>query len=452
MSSVVATPQGEGEARSAWVEQVLHEAHRRQNEGKLPASIAAVINEARVTWGKVLFPTSKLEAWKYTNPAPIAEGPFDLPKSGAEKSVADLLKHASIPGLEESSRIVFVDGAFSGELSSIVHTKGLHVERITSGAQSGDAQSSGANGVGALGLHRDDPFAALATALFSDVVCLTVARGVVVERPVHIVHIASPRSNGAALTPRLYLKADEGSQVTIVESFVGAENVRYLSLPVCEVVAEANAHVDYYRIQRESAASYHVSNSAVEQHRDAEVRTHIFSFGGALVRNNAQVRLMGANSQAVLNGLSLLTGAQHVDNSTLIHHIEPSAESREHFKGIYAEQSRGVFSGTITVEKAAQKTNAFQSNQALLLSSEASIESRPQLKIWADDVKCTHGATVGQLDPNALFYLQSRGISKDQAKAFLVHAFASEVLSSVRSAPVKAYVEEIISARLAALS
>jgi Fe-S cluster assembly protein SufD len=150
----------------------------------------------------------------------------------------------------------------------------------------------------------------------------------------------------------------------------------------------------------------------------------------------------------VLNGLSLLAGKQHVDNSTLIHHIEPSAESREHFKGIYAGESRGVFSGTITVEKIAQKTNAFQSNQALLLSPDAGIESRPQLKIWADDVKCTHGATVGQLDPDAMFYLQSRGISKEAAKAFLVHAFASEVLTSVQVTAVKEHVESLISNRL----
>jgi Fe-S cluster assembly protein SufD len=162
--------------------------------------------------------------------------------------------------------------------------------------------------------------------------------------------------------------------------------------------------------------------------------------------------LRGANSQSLLNGLSLLSGTQHVDNTTLIHHIEPSAESREHFKGIYAGESRGVFSGTITVEKIAQKTNAFQSNQALLLSSDASIESRPQLKIWADDVKCTHGATVGQLDADALFYLRSRGIGEDAAKAFLVHAFASEVLSSVAVAPVKEYVEGIISSRLDTLA
>jgi Fe-S cluster assembly protein SufD len=195
-----------------------------------------------------------------------------------------------------------------------------------------------------------------------------------------------------------------------------------------------------------------VSTTTVDQGRDATVRTHIFSFGGALVRNNAQVALKGSASNAVLNGLSVLSGSQHVDNTTLIHHIEPSAESREHFKGIYADESRGVFSGTITVEKIAQKTNAFQSNQALLLSPSASIETRPQLKIWADDVKCTHGATVGQLDADALFYLRSRGIDRDIARNFLIHAFASEVLTSVENVKVREYVEGVLSGVLGSLA
>jgi Fe-S cluster assembly protein SufD len=449
MSSVVEIPHsGKAESSSSWVEQALESAKSRQQELSLPKALAAIIEEARAAWSKVRFPTPKLEAWKYTNPAVIAEGPFRVSAQEADISeVKALLDQATIAGLDESSRLVFVDGVFSAELSRVEAAQGLKVERVAEGNG-----SSGAAEVGSLELHKDEPFAALATALISDAVCLTVARGAVVERPVQVVHLVSARADSAVLTPRIHIKALEGSQVTVVESFVGASGIRYLSLPMSEIRAEGNARVDYYNVQCQSEAAYHVSGAVVEQHRDSEVRTHIFSFGGALVRNNAQVRLKGSNSNAVLNGLSLLSASQHVDNATLIHHIEPSAESREHFKGIYAGESRGVFSGTITVEKEAQKTNAFQSNQALLLSGEASIETRPQLKIWADDVKCTHGATVGQLDKNALFYLQSRGISREEAKAFLVHAFASEVLTSVRNDAVKQYVEGIISQRLAALA
>jgi Fe-S cluster assembly protein SufD len=223
---------------------------------------------------------------------------------------------------------------------------------------------------------------------------------------------------------------------------------KYLSLPVAEIVAADNAIVDYYKYQQEAVSANHVSNTIVSQGRSGNVSTHIFSFGGALVRNNVTANLKGSGANAVLNGLSVLSGTQHVDNTTEIHHIEPSIESREHFKGIYADASRGVFSGTITVDQIAQKTNAFQSNQALLLSPNASIETRPQLKIWADDVKCTHGATVGQLDQDAMFYLRSRGIGREEARNFLIHAFASEVLSTVKVPALKEYVEAAITEKL----
>ena len=186
----------------------------------------------------------------------------------------------------------------------------------------------------------------------------------------------------------------------------------------------------------------------VSQGRSGNVSIHLFSFGGALVRNNVSTLLKGSGAQSVLNGLSVLNGSQHVDNATVIHHQEPSIESRELFKGIYADSSRGVFSGTIIVDQIAQKTNAFQSNQSLLLSVDSSIETRPQLKIWADDVKCTHGATVGQLNEEAMFYLRSRGISKEEARNFLIHAFASEVLTSVKLKPLREFVEARITEKL----
>jgi Fe-S cluster assembly protein SufD len=442
MSSVVAIPQGSTATTSAWVVAALEEASKRHGRGAVSPELLTCIGEARQVWSKLLFPTPKLESWKYTNPEPIAQGPFVLGAATDIPAAEKMLSEAIIPGLADAARVVFVDGVYSEVLSKSVSLPGVALSRIA------QAKGDAAAQVGSLGLHREEPFAALSTALLSDGVCISLQRGCVVSTPIHVVHLSTGASAGCVCAQRLFIHAAESSQVSVIESHYGAAGVRYLSLPIAEIRAEANAKVDYYKIQNESTSSFHVSGVTVEQHRDAEARTHIFSFGGALVRNNAQVLLRGSNSHAVLNGLSLLSGKQHVDNATLIHHIEPSAESREHFKGIYAGESRGVFSGTITVEKIAQKTNAFQSNQALLLSSDAGIESRPQLKIWADDVKCTHGATVGQLDADALFYLQSRGISKEAAKAFLVHAFASEVLSSVQLPAVKEYVEGLISLRL----
>jgi Fe-S cluster assembly protein SufD len=446
MSSVSASSQQGDTPVSgvSWVEAVLRDAEGRQQAATLSPQVCSRIAQARQVWGSLLFPTPKLEAWKYTNPEAIAQGPFALPTKQDMVAAQELLVKAAIPNLAESVRVVYVDGVYTPELSNSQAEKGLVLSRLSEGSK-GEL-------VGSMELHKEEAFAALATALLSDAVCISVERGKTLSAPIHVIHLVTNAAEGCVVSPRLVIDAQESSKITVVESHHGQEGVRYLSLPIAEIKAQQNAKVDYYKLQLESKAAYHVSGVIAESQRDAEVRGHIFSFGGALVRNNGQMLLRGANSQSLLNGLSLLSGTQHVDNTTLIHHIEPSAESREHFKGIYAGESRGVFSGTITVEKIAQKTNAFQSNQALLLSSDASIESRPQLKIWADDVKCTHGATVGQLDADALFYLRSRGIGEDAAKAFLVHAFASEVLSSVAVAPVKEYVEGIISSRLDTLA
>jgi Fe-S cluster assembly protein SufD len=234
----------------------------------------------------------------------------------------------------------------------------------------------------------------------------------------------------------------------VIDSHVTAGGEEYLSLPVVEIQADAYAVVDLYRFQDEAQSAYHVSGTSIEQAQSSSVNTHVFSFGSSLARNNVKVALRGTGCSTLLNGLSVLSAAQHVDNSTEIHHIEPNCESREHFKGIYSDTSRGIFTGTITVDKIAQKTNAFQSNQALLLSPSASIETRPQLQIWADDVKCTHGATVGQLDADALFYLRSRGLSQEDARNFLIHAFASEVLTTIRVPALRDYVEQVLTAKL----
>lgn len=424
---------------ASWVDEALAEAQRRQSTS-LPKESLARIAEARKVWGKLLFPTPKLESWKYTNPENVARGPFHCAEPAKPGDTDTLMRAANIEGLGAANRLVFVDGLFSENLSSMNRRAGLVVERLREGAK--------AHLLGSLGVHNVEPFAALATALMSDCVCVSVAKNTRVEESIHIVHMTTAAAEEQVVTPRILVAAEEASEVTIIESHIGEHGVRYLSLPMAEIVAASGAVVDHYRIQNESRQAYHISNLTVEQGKDATVRTHVFSFGGALVRNNAEVRLKGSGAQAVLNGLSLLSGSQHVDNTTLIHHIEPSAESREHFKGVYADQSRGVFSGTITVEKVAQKTNAFQSNQALLLSPDASIETRPQLKIWADDVKCTHGATVGQLDSEAMFYLQSRGISREEARAFLIHAFASEVLTSVKVLAVREFVEATLSQKL----
>jgi Fe-S cluster assembly protein SufD len=434
MSAVTKNKDG-AVATQSWTSSALAEVKKRQ--GSL-GSLSALIAEAESVFSKVLFPTPRMEAWKYTNTEAIAQGSYAPVSTESGEVSGDVLKPFFIEGLSAHT-LVFVDGIYAAAHSSKGELAGARIVRLSDGA---------VEGIGSLAPHQEDAFAALSTALLTDGVAIVVAKSAVVEKPIHIVHVATSKSTGRVVAPRLFVQAAENSQVTIVESHVTTGGEKYLSLPVAEIVAADNAIVDYYKYQQEAVSANHVSNTIVSQGRSGNVSTHIFSFGGALVRNNVTANLKGSGANAVLNGLSVLSGTQHVDNTTEIHHIEPSIESREHFKGIYADASRGVFSGTITVDQIAQKTNAFQSNQALLLSPNASIETRPQLKIWADDVKCTHGATVGQLDQDAMFYLRSRGIGREEARNFLIHAFASEVLSTVKVPALKEYVEAAITEKL----
>ncbi len=446
MTSAVSVSTTVDEVQS-WAAYAIAEAKARRVTWRSNA-LTSVAAAAEQTWNKVLFPTPRMESWKYTNPEKVAKGSFKLAgATSTGKVTAKDIEPYMIAGLE-AYRLVWVDGVFAPELSSAGEVAGVRISRIADLAQVAESDVP----LVVSNAHNEEAFAALATALIVDGVSLGVERGSAVKQPIHIVHVATAAANGTVVAPRLMIDAGEASQVSVVESHVALAGGVYLSLPVAEIRAAQGAIVDYVKFQNESRDAFHVSTTSVDQGRDATVRTHIFSFGGALVRNNANVALNGSASNAVLNGLSVLSGSQHVDNTTLIHHIEPSAESREHFKGIYADESRGVFSGTITVEKIAQKTNAFQSNQALLLSPSASIETRPQLKIWADDVKCTHGATVGQLDADALFYLRSRGIDRDVARNFLIHAFASEVLTSVENVKVREYLEGVLSGVLDTLA
>lgn len=420
---------------TSWVDAALEAATRMQEKLTISADVQSRIAEARKVWSNLLFPTSKLEEWKYTNPDAIRRGSFKIAEVGAydPAEVKAMLEGVSLT--EESLQLVFVDGVFSDTLSTKNDEAGVAISR---------AGLEGLHRIGALNRHRNEAFAALSLALMTDGAEIVVDTGAVIKKPIHLVYITTARGAGCVVSPRVHVLAKKNSQSCVVETHVGAQNTQYLSLPSLEIEAEVNAHVDHYRMQLESSEAYQVSNAMISQQESSTVRTHIFSFGGLLARNHVDIHLEGSNSFGLVNGLSVLAGKQHVDNATVIHHKAPSAESSEHFKGVYDGQSRGVFSGTIIVDQIAQKTNAFQSNQSLLLSPDSSIETKPQLKIWADDVKCSHGATIGQLDSEALFYLRSRGIGCEEARAFLIHAFASEVVCSVNEERVREFVERQI--------
>ncbi len=345
------------------------------------------------------FPTPRLEDWKYTNVAPIAKAGFE------NRAIAGAI--TSAPGVRISGWKDASDAALG------------HLGRYA---------SIGAN-----------PFVALNTAHFENAVIVEIEPGAVVAEPVRIAfHNDSP----AAVHPRVLIVAGRNSQASVVEEFTGTG--RYFTNAVTEIVAAENSVLDHYKVQQESDEAFHVGTVQMHQARNTNVTTFSLSFGGMLVRNDINGVLDDENAECTMNGLFLTHDHQHVDHHTSLDHAKPHCRSREYYRGILSGSSTGVFNGKIIVRKDAQKTDAIQSNKNLLLSKDATINTKPQLEIWADDVRCTHGATVGQLDAEALFYLRSRGVGAAAAQAMLTNAFAGDVLERIKIAALRTRLEGLI--------
>jgi Fe-S cluster assembly protein SufD len=289
-------------------------------------------------------------------------------------------------------------------------------------------------------------FVALNTAFLGEATCVHIAREAVVEEAIHLVHVTVPGKAPVASHPRTLIVVGEFARCTLVETYLGTGD--YLSNSVTEIVVGAGASVDHYKVQMESRNAFHVATLATELGRDARYSTTSISLGGALVRNNSNARLW-AGSEATLNGLYLVEGSQHVDTQLTVDHAEPNASSQELYKGILDGMATAAFNGKILVRKDAQKTDAKQTNQNLVLSDDAVVNTKPELQILADDVRCTHGATVGQLDAQAPFYLRSRGIGKEEARSMLTYAFAKDVIDRVKVEALRSVLERAIFEKLA---
>lgn len=408
-----------------------------------------VRQEAIDSWSVLDLPSSAHESWKYTNIDPIFKRKIDLPVP----ALGIQLKSSDLDGKLfdeiEGAKLVFVDGRFDSVLSVIDRIPlGMTVRRISATQDQDEVSAKLAGLVGSTKSHTTSSFAALNLALTSDVVTVRVEKGARVNAPLRVIHVTTSASDGRVLSPRIMIDAEEDSCASMIEVFSGLANTAYIMNAACEVFVHANAVFNVHRVQDESIKATHLSHTAIHKEMGASGNLHLYSFGGALVRNDVEVVFKGERGSGTVNGLTVLSGDQHVDNATVIEHAVPNCESSELFKGIYSEKSRGVFGGTIIVRPDAQKTNAYQSNQTLLLSDQAGIDTRPQLKIWADDVKCTHGATIGQLDQKALMYLRARGLDAATAKQFLIHAFAGELTTEIPWEPLRTYIERRISEKL----
>ncbi|MFZ3212582.1 MAG: Fe-S cluster assembly protein SufD [Terriglobales bacterium] len=385
------------------------------------------------------FPTTHDEDWRFTNIAPISRTAFQLADGAGKVSPRDL-DPFRIPGA--ACQLVFVNGRYAPELSTLGKLpKGVRVSSLAEAIKS-DAKSLEAHLGRYAGFDRD-AFIALNTAFLADGGYVHIARGTVVEAPICLLYVSTGNGAPAMAHPRNLVVAEDHSQVTVVEDYVSVNSGVMFSNVVTELYAGQDAVVAHYMIEREDTQALNVSTLRIEQKRNANVESHSLLLGGALVRNNVHPVLAGEGGECVINGLFIGKGRQHMDNYMLVEHAQPHCNSRQFYNGILDEQAHGVFHGRIIVHKDAQKTDAKQTNRNLLLSDDAQIDTKPQLEIYADDVKCTHGATIGQVEENALFYLRSRGLDEIAARRLLLYAFASECLERMRTGPVRNYLEAL---------
>jgi Fe-S cluster assembly protein SufD len=395
---------------------------------------------AMASFQELGFPNRRLEAWRFTNTRSIADTPWTL----AEEP--DSLPDIGPWSIEATHVLVLVDGIFRPELSSL---EGLPDGVVLCGLADTIRQTPALieAHLGRHALFGDHSFVALNTALFRDGAVLLLAPNSVLEGPVHLLHVATDRQIPTLIAPRNLIVAGHGSQATIVEHFAGL-GAKSLSCPVTEIVVGEGAVIEHHKLHEEPVGDSHVSALQVRLARSSAFTSHSISIGGSLVRNDIGATLVGEGADCTLNGLYLTEGRQHVDNQIRVRHAAPHCTSYQLYKGILDGASRTMFSGRIVVDKGAQKTDAKQSNRNLLLSEGALAHSNPQLEIFADDVRCTHGSTVGRLDEDAVFYLRSRGLKRAAAESLLTYAFASEVVGRIKIEPLRRRLEGVLFDRL----
>jgi Fe-S cluster assembly protein SufD len=405
-----------------------------------PAWLPPLRHSAIERFSALGFPTTKNEDWHFTSVAPIAEREFQRAPVAARKVEASDLAPFNF-GHPDWTTMVFVDGRFNAALSSVApFPKGLSVMDLQRAwHEDGALMESHLTRIAAF---DREAFTALNTAFMSDGAVVHVAADTVVDDPIHLIFLSTGINDSLVTHPRNLIVAERNSRATIIESYVPLGDAAYFTNAVSEVVLRDGAMLTHLKLQRESEQAFHVGNMQVRQERDSHLMSFSFATGAALSRTNIHTSLDGEGCGATLDGLYMVSGKQHVDHQTLVEHVQPNTFSREVYKGILDGTSHGVFNGRVYVHPAAQKTDGKQQNNNLLLSDSAHIDTKPQLEIFADDVRCTHGATVGRLDEVALFYMKSRGIGSNHARQLLTYAFAADVIENIGVTAVRDELEE----------
>ena len=391
------------------------------------------------------FPTKKEEAWKYTSLNAILKNDFTVfPKNEASIEFKDVKKYF-IHEID-TYKVVFIDGVFSSHLSSTTHD-GVDVCLMSSTLNKPKYKMIIDTYFNKIA-NKDESLTSLNTAFANEGAYINIPKSTVVRKPIEIMYFSTGSESALMVQPRNLVIVGENSHVQIIERHQSLTENPVLTNSVTEIFAQKRAIVDYYKIQNDKLEANLIDNTYVSQKQESHVAVQTFSFGGNLTRNNLNFYHFGERLTSTLNGITIIGNKQHVDHYTLVHHATPNCESFQDYKGIFTDSATGVFNGKVYVEKEAQKTNAFQKNNNILLSPKATINAKPQLEIFADDVKCSHGCTIGQLDETAMFYMQQRGIPKKEAKALLMYAFSNAVIENIKIPEIKQRITTIIANKL----
>lgn len=416
-----------------------------ENGVNINSDIHEIRSKALQNFETLGFPTKKLEAWKYTSLNAILKNDYSIfPNKENTVAFADVKKYF-IHDID-TYKIVFIDGKYSSFLSDTTHEDDMDICLLSSALDKPKYKAVIENYFNKIA--KQDHLTSLNTAFVNEGAYIYIPKNVEVEKPIQIINFTTGSEVATMVQPRNLVVVEQNAHVQIIERHQSLTSNPTLSNVVTEIFAAKDATVDFYKIQNDEITASLIDNTFVEQKSNSIVSVHTFSFGGNITRNNLNFYQRGEHIDSILKGITIIEGKQHVDHHTLVHHIEPNCESHQDYKGIFDERSTGVFNGKVVVEKEAQKTNAYQQNNNVLVSDKATINAKPQLEIFADDVKCSHGCTIGQLDDNALFYMQQRGIPQKEAKALLMYAFANTVLESVKIPEVKQRINRLIAKKL----
>ena len=411
-----------------------------ENQVDVDSKIHDIRTEAFKTFETEGFPTKKDENWKYTSLKSVLKHDYSIfPKHENALEYSDVKKYFLHD--IDTYKVVFIDGKYSSHLSQTTHD-GIDVCLMSSALNKPKYKLIIDNYFNKIAPNNS--VNALNTAFSKEGAYIHIPKNKVVEKPIQIVHFSTGNEAATMLQPRNLIVVDENSHVQIIERHQSLTNNPVLTNSVTEIFANKRAIVDYYKIQNDNQEASLIDSTYVNQKRESLASVHTFTFGGKLTRNNLNFYQNGEHLDSTMKGITIIGDKQHVDHNTLVHHIEPNCESHQDYKGIYNDSSTGVFNGKVLVEKDAQKTNAFQANNNILTSDKATINTKPQLEIFADDVKCSHGCTIGQLDESALFYMKQRGIPEKEAKGLLMYAFSNNVLSSVKIPELKHVLQNLL--------